>query len=111
MKKILFISLLILGCRKSIESPYPTPSMPTTLGTLNVTPNPTTGVVTMSFFLDASSKYNLQLVDMKGSSLKSMPVNTSSLQQNFSSLENGTYDLILIDISGRQTKTPLIIRK
>jgi len=101
----------MVGCKKSFDSPYPTPPTPTSVGSLNVTPNPTTGVVTMSFFLDANSKYNLQLVDMKGTSLKSMPVNVSSLQQNFSNLENGTYDLILIDISGNQTKTPLIIRK
>jgi len=111
MKKILVISLLLVGCHKTIDVSYPVAPAPSIVGTLNVSPNPTSGVVTMSFLLDPNSKYNLQVVDMKGNSMKSLSINTATLQQNFSALDNGTYDLILIDISGNQTKTPLIIKK
>ena len=109
MKKILVFFVLLTGCRKVINMPIA--ETPTTIGTLNVSPNPTSGIVTMSFLLDPSLKYNLQLVDMNGKSKQSMSVSTSTLQQNYSSLENGSYDLILIDIKGNQTKTPLIIKK
>ena len=109
MKKILVLFVLLTGCRKVINMPIA--ETPTKIGTLNVSPNPTSGIVTMSFLLDPSLKYNLQLVDMNGKSKQSMSVSTSTLQQNYSSLENGSYDLILIDIKGNQTKTPLIIKK
>jgi hypothetical protein len=112
MKKIFLISLICVGCRKTIDTPYPiSPITPATVGTLNVSPNPSNGMVTINLFLDATTKYNLQVTDLNGKSIKSMAVSSSQIQQNFSSLENGTYDLILIDISGNQTKTPLIIKK
>lgn len=102
--------VFIISCRKTYETPS-APEMPSTIGTFNVSPNPTSGLVTMSFLLDPYSKYNLQVADINGKSLKSLSISSSSIQQNFSSFDNGTYDLILIDITGKQYKTPLIIKK
>jgi hypothetical protein len=110
MKKIFIIAIALIGCRKIYDVPTP-PAMPSIIGSFNVAPNPTSGLVTMSFLLDESSKYNLQVVDINGKSLKSLSISSSSIQQNFSSFDNGTYDLILIDITGKQYKTPLIIKK
>ena len=94
----------------------PTPQLtkPTKVGYANVYPTPTNGPVTMTFNLEPQIQYNVTIQSMSGKIYKSYGISSidGSLikQENLSDLQSGAYDLILMNINGAQTRTPIIIK-
>lgn len=109
---ILFCIVCVISCRKVYDTPMPQMPKPDKVGQASVYPNPTNGAITMSFNLEPQVKYNVTIKGMNGKVYKSYGV--SSLdgvlikQENLSDLQSGTYDLILMNINGTQTRTPII---
>jgi hypothetical protein len=114
MKKILFISLALIGCRKVYDTPT-APSMPASTGSFNVSPNPSSGIVNMTFHLEPNQKYSLLITDMSNNTYKSYGISSPDDKliktENLSNLSDGSYDLILMDMNGNSSKTPILIKK
>ena len=116
MKKIIILCCIvfIISCRKVYDTPVPQLAKPDKVGYANVYPNPTEGPVTMTFNLEPNAKYNVTIQGMGGKVYKSYGLSSidGSLikQENLSDLQSGSYDLILMNINGSQTRTPIIKR-
>lgn len=114
MKKIIILCciIFIISCRKVYEPPMPQAPKPDKIGYANVAPTPTTGNLTMSFNLEPQAQYNVTIQGMNGKVYKSYGVSSidGSLikQENLSDLPSGSYDLILMNINGSQTRTPIL---
>lgn len=116
MKKVIIISciLLSMSCRKVYDIPSPQMSKPDKVGYANVYPVPTSGPITMTFNLEPQAKYNVTIQGMNGKVHKSYGISSIDgnliKQENLSELQSGVYDLILMNINGTQTRTPIIIK-
>jgi hypothetical protein len=116
MRKVtlLFALTSILACKKIEYYPAPQAAKPDKQGYVNVAPTPTTGPITMSFNLQPSAKYNVTIKDMSGKVYKSYGLSSVDgfliKEENLSGLQSGTYDLILMNINGQETRTPIIIK-
>jgi len=116
MRKIIISCciIFIISCKKIEYYPIPQAAKPEKQGYVNVAPTPTTGAITMSFNLQPSVKYNITIKDMSGKVYKSYGVSSVDgfliKEDNLSGLQSGTYDLILININGQETRTPIIIK-
>lgn len=112
MRKILVICILLASCKKIDYAP-PMPQ-PITASKIALWPIPTAGKVTMLINVEPTVKYNVTVKTLNGKIIKSLGITSVNSYvervEDFSSLENGIYDLILIDISGNETRTPLIIK-
>lgn len=90
----------------------PQNSIPDKVGYANVYPTPTTGAITMTFNLQPQTQYNVTIQGMNGKVYKSYGISSldGSLikQENLSDLQSGSYDLILMNINGTETRTPII---
>jgi hypothetical protein len=113
MRKIIFLFILLASCKKIDYAPAP--PQPAIAGKIALWPIPTTGKVNMLINVEPNVKYNITVQSFNGKIIKSLglsSVNTVVERvEDFSNLENGIYDLILIDLKGNETKTPLIIKK
>lgn len=114
MRNIIFLCILLASCKKIEYYAPPTPQ-PVVAGKIGLWPNPTSGKVTMLINVEPNVKYNITVQSFNGKIIKSLGLtsvnNVVERVEDFSNLENGIYDLILIDIKGNETKTPLIIKK
>jgi hypothetical protein len=114
MKKIFVIALVLVGCRKVYDTPS-APSMPTSIGSFNVSPNPSNGLINMTFHLEPNQKYSLLITDMSNKTYKSYGISSPDEKfiktENLSTFPNGSYDLILMDMNGKLSKTPILIKK
>ena len=117
MKRISIITcfvLLVVSCKKIQYYPEQQARTPEKQGYVNVFPVPTNGPITMSFNLQPSIKYNVTIKDMSGKVYKSYGIISIDglliKQDNLTGLPIGTYDLILMNINGQETRTPLIIK-
>ena len=117
MKKIIISCciIFIISCKKIEHYPVPQAAKPEKQGYVNIVPTPTTGAITMSFNLQPSVKYNVTIKDMSGKVYKSYGLSSVDgfliKEDNLSGLQSGTYDLILMNINGQETRTPLIIKR
>lgn len=117
MKKTIIICCVILAisCRKIYDTPMPQASIPDKMGSANVSPIPSTGAVTMAFKLEPSAKYNVTIQGMDGKIYKSYGISsldgTLIKQENLTDLQSGSYDLILMNINGTESRSPIIIKK
>jgi hypothetical protein len=113
MKKILAISLLLASCKKIDYIPAPAPPQ-AIVGKINLSPIPSTGKVNMLIVVEPNVKYNITVKSFNGKIVKSLGISsvnsTIDKVEDFSNLENGIYDLILIDIKGNEIKSPFIIK-
>lgn len=116
MRKIIISCciIFIISCKKVQYSPEPQAKVPEKQGYVNVAPTPTNGPITMNFNLQPSAKYNVTIKDMSGKVYKSyglMSIDGMLIRQdNLTGLQSGTYDLILMNINGSETRTPIIIK-
>lgn len=116
MKKIIILcfAVSVISCRKVYDTPIPQLDIPTKVGHANVSPTPTIGPITMTFNLEPTAQYNVTIQNMSGKVIKSYGISSidGSLikHENLSDLPSGTYDLILMNINGTQTRTPIIIK-
>ena len=114
MKKIIILCCIvfIISCRKVYDTPVPQLAKPDKVGYANVYPTPTTGPITMTFNLEPSAQYNVTIQNINGKVYKSYGLSSvdGSLikQENVSDLPSGSYDLILMNINGSQTRTPIL---
>lgn len=71
--------------------------------------------VTVSMTLTVGAKYSLQVTDLLDRELKVLGFTAGSSNTiktiDLSSLKNGDYNLILIDVQGRENKTNIVIKK
>jgi hypothetical protein len=117
MRKIIIICCIVAisSCKKIDHYPAPQAAKPEKQGYVNVAPTPTTGVITMNFNLQPSVRYNVTIKDMSGKVYKSYGLSSVDgfliKEDNLSGLQSGTYDLILMNINGQETRTPLIIKR
>ena len=114
MKKLIFICILFASCKKIDYAPAPAPQL-INKGKIALSPNPTAGKVTLLINVEPNVKYNLSVQNLNNKVIKSLSLNSVNSvvkrEEDFSSLENGIYDLILINIKGNETRIPLIIKK
>jgi hypothetical protein len=117
MRKVALLLALtsVLACKKIQYYPEAIVAKPDKQGYVNIVPTPTTGAITMSFNLQPSVKYNITIKDMSGKVYKSYGLSSIDgfliKEDNLSGLQSGTYDLILMNINGQETRTPLIIKR
>ena len=117
MKKLLLITLIALaGCTK-IDVPMPMNLGVTSTSTAinKVTPVISNGNVTVEMSLTPGAKYSLQVTDLLDDEIKTFGFTSDKdiyvKQLDLTSLKNGDYNLVLIDIAGKETKTNIIIKK
>lgn len=112
MKNVFFLCILLASCKKIDYAPAP--QQPAIAGKIALWPIPTAGKVNMLINVEPNVKYNITVQSFNGKIVKSLGLTSVNSQiervEDFSSLENGIYDLILIDIKGNETRTPLIIK-
>ena len=110
-------ALIATSCRKVIEQPFAIDLGRTSASTAisKVTPVVSSGNVTVEMNLTSGAKYSLQVTDLLDNELKSFGFTADKdiyiKNLDLSSLKNGDYNLVLIDISGKETKTNIIIKK
>jgi len=80
-----------------------------------VFPPITTGAITIELTVTPGAKYSLQLIDMKGD-VKSATGFTADndfiiKHMDYSDVNSGDYTVVLIDISGKEYKRNLTIKK
>ena len=89
--------------------------MPASTGSFNVSPNPSNGMVSMTFNLEPNQKYSLLITDISNKTYKSYgissPVQELIKKEDLTNLPQGSYDLILMDINGKTSRTPILIIK
>lgn len=117
---VFLIIIILIGCRKTTIQPMD--------NTINLgVESKTTKInkvypflsngsnVTFEINTTNGSKYNLQISDIMGNSIKNFGFTASDTftikSINVSDLDNGDYDVILTDIAGKQSKTNIIIKK
>ena len=114
MKRTLILLCIVsaVSCRKVYDTPMPQLTKPDKVGYANVYPTPTTGPITMTFNLEPNAQYNVTIQGLGGKVYKSYGLSSidGSLikQENVSDLPSGSYDLILMNINGSQTRTPIL---
>jgi hypothetical protein len=116
MKKIIILCCIVAvaSCKKIDHYPVPQAAKPDKEGYVNIAPTPTSGAITMNFNLQPSAKYNVTIKDMSGKVYKSYGLSSVDglliKEENLTGLQSGTYDLILMNINGSETRTPIIIK-
>lgn len=119
MKKLLYLLIFIfVGCTKIPILPPKVElgAIPTSSVINKVSPIVSDGsnvVVDMTLTTDA--KYSLQVTNLLGHELKVVGFTAESSKVtkklNLSELKSGDYNLVLIDIQGRENKTNIVIKK
>ena len=118
MKKILLITLVLLaGCRK-IDYVPPTIDLGVQAKSTAITkvyPIISNGQITVDLNVTSGAKYSLQVTDLLDNELKTFGFTADSdiytKKLDLTDLKNGDYNLVLIDIAGKETKTNIIIKK
>jgi hypothetical protein len=117
MKKLLLIVLVLLvGCRK-IDFPAPinlgVQSQSTAI--TKVHPIISNGQITVYMNVTSGAKYSLQVTDLLDNEIKTFGFTADSdiytRKLDLTDLKNGDYNLVLIDIAGKETRTNIIIKK
>lgn len=117
MKKLLLIGFVLLAsCRKIDITPtidLGKVSISTTIS--RVSPRVSDGKVLVEMKVTEGAKYSLQVTDLLDNTLKTFGFTADkdiySKALDLSDLKNGDYNLVLIDISGKEIKTNIIIKK
>jgi hypothetical protein len=118
MKKTILISILFLvACTKVVNPPSPAPidlgvkSTSTSIKSIYQVGN----TVTAEFETTVGSKYSVQIIPfgsdepVKKDGFTAMDITTKKVY-DLSTLAKKDYDLIFIDIAGKETKYPIIIK-
>jgi hypothetical protein len=117
MKKLLLIALVLLaGCRKLNVVPLVdlgTQSQSTAI--TKVHPIISNGQITVDMNITSGAKYSLQVTDLLDNKIKTFGFTADSdiytRKLDLTDLKNGDYNLVLIDIAGKETRTNIIIKK
>jgi hypothetical protein len=110
------IIILIIACTKVISTPVIELGKEATSTTINsVTPPISSGKVIANITVTPGAKYSLQLIDMKGD-VKSATGFTADKELvikelDYSDVKSGDYTVTLVDISGKEYKRNITIKK
>ena len=119
MKKALLTMVVFLAaCTKVVQPPLPAIDLgqkATSTSIKKVTPIVSNGNVTVELGVTQGAKYSLQVTNLLDEELKTFGFTADDTiyikSLDLTSLKNGDYNLVLIDISGKETKTNIIIKK
>lgn len=112
----LVLFLFILACTKVDQSiSINLGKEATSTAITNLSTAVTTGDVTITMSVTPGAKYSIQLIDLKGDVKSSIGFTADkelvTKQLNYSDVNSGDYTVVLIDISGREYKRSLTIKK
>lgn len=119
MKKLLYLLIFIfVGCTKIPILPPKVElgAIPTSSVINKVSPIVSDGSnITVAMTLTVGAKYSLQVTDLLDNELKVLGFTAGSSTTikniDLSSLKNGDYNLILMDIQGHEYRTNIVIKK
>jgi hypothetical protein len=117
MKKLLLISLVLLaGCTKiDVIPPINLGVQSQSTAITKVFPIVSNGQITVDMNVTSGAKYSLQVTDLLDNEIKTFGFTADSdiytRKLDLTTLKNGDYNLVLIDIAGRETRTNIIIKK
>ena len=117
MKKLLLISFILLAsCRKiDITPTIDLGKVATSTAITKVTPLVSSGKIVVEMKLTEGAKYSLQVTDLLDDEIKTFGFTADkdiySKALDLSDLKTGDYNLVLIDIAGKENKTHIIIKK
>jgi hypothetical protein len=119
MKKILVIMVVfLLACTKVVQPPTPAidlGKLPTATSIKKVTPVVSDGNVNVELSVTQGAKYSLQVTDLLDEEIKTFGFTADDTiyikKLDLTSLKNGDYNLILIDIAGKEVRSNIIIKK
>jgi hypothetical protein len=117
MKKILLITLVLLvGCRK-VDFPLPI-DLGVQAKSTNITkvhPIISNGQIIVDMNVTSGAKYSLQVTDLLDNKIKTFGFTADNdiytRKLDLTDLKNGDYNLVLIDIAGKEIRTNIIIKK
>lgn len=118
MKKLLFIALFLASCTK-IETYQPQVidlgKQATATKITKVSPIVSNGNVTVQLAVTQGAKYSLQVTNLLDDEVKTFGFTAEDTiyikKLDLTDLKNGDYNLVLIDISGKETRSNIIIKK
>jgi len=119
MKKILVIMVVfLLACTKVVQPPIPAidlGKLPTATSIRKVAPIVSNGNITVELNVTQGAKYSLQVTDLLDEEIKTFGFTADDTiyikKLDLTSLKNGDYNLVLIDIAGKEVKSNIIIKK
>ena len=119
MKKALLTMVVFLAaCTKVVQPDYPAIDLgqkATSTSINKVTPIVSNGNITVELGVTQGAKYSLQVTDLLDNEIKTFGFTADKdiyiKSLDLTSLKTGDYNLVLIDISGKEVKTNIIIKK
>jgi hypothetical protein len=117
MKKLILIGLVLLaGCRKIDTTPTINLGVQAkSTAIAKVYPIVTSGTVNVELNVTEGAKYSLQVTDLLDNEIKTFGFtadkNIYTRALDLSDLKNGDYNIILIDISGKESRANVIVKK
>lgn len=117
MKKLLLIGfVLLVGCTKvDITPTIDLGIQAKSTAITKVSPFVSSGTVAVEMNLTSGSKYSLQVTDLLDNELKTYGFtadkNIYTKALDLSDLKNGDYNIILVNISGKESRANVIIKK
>ena len=110
-------ALIATSCRKTIEQPFAIDLGKTAASTAisKITPVVSNGNIAVEMNVTNGAKYSILVTDLLDNELKTFGFTADKdiyiKNLDLTSLKNGDYNLILIDISGKETRTNIVIKK
>lgn len=119
MKKILVtIVVLLSACTKVVNPPLPSIDLgkaATSTSIKRVMPIVSNGNITVELGVTQGAKYSLQVTDLLDEEINTFGFTADDTiyikKLDLTSLKNGDYNLILIDIAGKEVRSNIIIKK
>lgn len=117
MRKILFLTIFLLGCQKINQYPVELNlgKTPEFTKINKVFPSVSKGPITVELLVTEGAKYSLQILDISENQIKTFGFTANNAiyikDLDLSDLKSGDYSLVLIDITGRETKVNFVIKK
>jgi hypothetical protein len=119
MKKILVIMVVLLSaCTKIVNPPIPSIDLGKAARSTSikrVMPIVSNGNITVELGVTQGAKYSLQITDLLDEEIKTFGFTADDTiyikKLDLTSLKNGDYNLILIDIAGKEVRSNIIIKK
>ena len=110
--------VFFMACTKIVQPPYPTINLgrqATSTAISKVTPTVSNGNIIVEMKVTPGAKYSLQVTNLLEDEIKTIGFtanDTIYIQKiDLTSLKNGDYNLILMDVAGKEFKTNIIIKK
>jgi len=119
MKKVLVTMVVLLtACTKVVNPPIPSIDLgkvATSTSIKKVTPVVSNGNITVELSVTQGAKYSLQVTDLLDEEVNTFGFTADDTiyikKLDLTSLKTGDYNLVLIDIAGKEVRSNIIIKK